>query len=115
MHHDENPFIQSHLAGASGPDLLHICVYCSRELVYPLDWVEEGPSHWRMVLRCPDCEATREGLFKQQAVDLFADELDCGEAVLLCSLEQIARLNMTEEIDLFVRALHADLIQPSDF
>jgi hypothetical protein len=115
MHHDENPFIQPRIASTAGPDLLHVCAYCSHELVYPLDWVEEDSSHWRMVLRCPDCEAIHEGVFSQQAVDLFADELDCGEAVLLCSLEQVTRLNMTEAVDSFIRALHADLILPSDF
>jgi hypothetical protein len=115
MHHDENPLIQPQIASTSGLDRLHVCAYCSHELVYPLNWAEEGPSHWRMVLRCPDCEATREGLFKQQAVDLFADELDRGEAVLLCSLKQITRTNMAEEIDFFIRALRADLIVPSDF
>ncbi len=44
-------------AGSSyTPDELHVCFNCAGELVYPLDWCEEGLRHWRIVLRCPDCE-----------------------------------------------------------
>lgn len=84
-------------------------------MVFPLEWAEEGPSHWRMFLRCPDCEATREGVFTQAAVDVFAGELDRGERVLLRALERATRANMTEAIERFVRALDADLILPVDF
>ena len=47
------------------PDHLHVCFHCAGELVYPLDWSEEGPRHWRIVLRCPECESRREGIFDQ--------------------------------------------------
>ncbi len=68
-----------------------------------------------MILRCPDCEAIREGAFSQQAVDLFADQLDHGETELLDALRRMTRENMTEAVDFFIRALHADLIVPGDF
>jgi hypothetical protein len=84
-------------------------------MVYPVEWAEDGPGHWRMFLRCPDCEATREGVFAQHVVDVLADELDRGEAVLLCTLKRVTRENMTETIERFIRALHADLILPVDF
>ena len=48
-------------------------------------------------------------------VDLFADELDRGESELLRALERVTHENMTEAADFFIRALHADLIIPSDF
>jgi hypothetical protein len=38
----------------SAPDQLNVCFHCAGELVYPLDWSEEGPRHWRIVLRCPE-------------------------------------------------------------
>ena len=77
--------------------------------------MEEDSSHWQIVLRCPDCEAIREGAFSQPAVDAFADQLDRGETELLCTLREVTRENMTEAIDLFTRALDAGLILPSDF
>jgi hypothetical protein len=117
MHPDEHPpaAAHTHRAREAQPELLHICSNCEGELVYPLDWVEEDTTHWRVLLRCPDCESTREGIFTQLTIDVFADELDRGEAELLSALKQVTREHMSEAVDLFVRALHADLILPSDF
>jgi hypothetical protein len=124
MHADESPSIHQPAqlsgaqreAGPDAPELLHICQCCRGNLVYPLDWIEEeDASGWLMILRCPDCEAIREGAFSQPAVDLFADELDRGEGELLDALRRVTRENMTEAVDFFIRALHADLIVPSDF
>jgi hypothetical protein len=96
-------------------DLLHVCFNCSGELVYPLDWSEEGLRHWRIVLRCPECESRREGVFEQATVELLDDELDRAASVLLGDLRRMTHANMSEEVDFFVRALDADLIVPSDF
>ena len=104
---------QSPPAGA--PNQLHICFHCAGELVYPLDWSEEGPRHWRIVLRCPECESRREGVFDQAAVERLDDELDRGSSALLGDLRRMTHANMSEEIEFFARALDADLILPSDF
>jgi hypothetical protein len=97
------------------PGQLHICFHCAGELVYPLDWSEEGPRHWRIVLRCPECESRREGVFDQGAVERLDDELDRGSSALLGDLRRMTHANMSEEIEFFARALDADLIVPSDF
>jgi hypothetical protein len=97
------------------PDPLHVCFNCAGELVYPLDWAEEGAKHWRIVLRCPECEALREGVFEQSVVEQLDDELDRGAGALLSDLKRITHANMTDEVEFFVRALDADLICPSDF
>jgi hypothetical protein len=105
--------------GAGAPaghvEQLHVCFHCSGELVYPLDWCEEGPRHWRVVLRCPDCESRREGVFEQAHVERLDDELDRGAGALLADLRRMTHANMSDEIEFFVRALDADLITPSDF
>jgi hypothetical protein len=101
--------------GACTPAQLHICFHCAGELVYPLDWSEEGPRHWRIVLRCPECESRREGVFDQTAVERLDDELDRGSSALLGDLRRMTHANMSEEIEFFARALDADLILPSDF
>jgi hypothetical protein len=101
--------------GAPAPELLHVCFHCAGALVYPLDWSEEGPRHWRVVLRCPDCESRREGVFEQPVVERLDDELDRGAGALLSDLRRMTHANMSEEIEFFVRALAADLITPSDF
>ncbi len=97
------------------PQELHICFNCSSELVYPLDWTEEGPRHWRIVLRCPECEARREGVFEQSVVEQLDDELDRASGALLSDLKRLTHANMSDEVEFFVRALRADLIVPSDF
>ena len=97
------------------PDPLHVCFNCAGELVYPLDWTEEGERHWRIVLRCPECEARREGVFEQTVVEQLDDELDRAAHALLSDLKRITHTNMTDEVEFFVRALQADLITPSDF
>jgi hypothetical protein len=100
---------------ASAPGQLHICFHCAGELTYPLDWSEEGPRHWRIVLRCPECESRREGVFEQTSVERLDDELDRGASALLGDLRRITHANMSEEIEFFIRALDADLVTPSDF
>ena len=102
-------------AASASSDRLHVCFHCAGELAYPLDWCEEGPRHWRIIIRCPDCESLREGVFEQSAVESLDDELDRGASALLADLKRITHANMTDEIDFFVRALDADLIVPSDF
>jgi hypothetical protein len=67
------------------------------------------------VLRCPECEARREGVFEQSIVERLDDELDHGAGALLSDLKRLTHANMTDEVEFFVRALHADLITPSDF
>src|SRR5579859_3080422 len=96
-------------------DQLHICFHCSGELVYPLDWSEEGPRHWRIVLRCPECESRREGVFDQASVEKLDDELDRGSSALLGDLRRMTHANMSEEVEFFIRALDADLVTPADF
>jgi hypothetical protein len=97
------------------PDPLHVCFHCAGELAYPLDWAEEGPRHWRIVLRCPECEARREGVFEQEIVEQLDEQLDHATGALLSDLKQLTQANMEDEVEFFIRALDADLIVPSDF
>jgi hypothetical protein len=101
--------------GVDSKEMLQVCFHCAGELAYPLDWSEEGPRHWRILLRCPECESRREGVFEQAAVERLDDELDRATGALLEDLRQMTHANMSEEVEFFVRALDADLIVPSDF
>ncbi|HVW17960.1 MAG TPA: hypothetical protein VHB30_06890 [Solirubrobacteraceae bacterium] len=97
------------------PVALHLCGSCSSELVYPIEWDEVGTTHWQVTLRCPNCEWSGTGVFDQQSVDRFDDQLDRGTATIVRDLEWLARANLEDEIDRFVNALEADAIQPDDF
>jgi hypothetical protein len=96
-------------------EALHVCSNCAGGLVHPLDWVEESPGRWRILMRCPDCDALREGVFGQALVERLDEELDRATASLLSDLKQLTQANMIDEIETFSRALRLDLIQPSDF
>ena len=97
------------------PEDLHVCPYCSGNYVYPLDWSEEGPWHWRIVLRCPECERVGTGVFPQALVERFDNELERASGELLSDLRRLTHANMADEIQFFIRALEADVIVPSDF
>lgn len=96
-------------------EALHVCPRCAGGLAHPLDWVEESPGRWRVLLRCPDCEELREGVFGQALVERLDEELDLATGAMLSDLRQITHANMVEELERFSRALELDLIGPSDF
>ena len=94
---------------------LHVCVECDSQLVYPVQWEEAGPDNWSVLLHCPNCDVFREGVFTQENVELFDEELDRGADALARDYKRLMRANMGEEIDRFVGALNADAILPEDF
>jgi hypothetical protein len=94
---------------------LHVCVECDSELVYPVQWEEAGAENWSVLLHCPNCDVFREGVFTQDNVELFDEELDRGADVLARDYKRLMRANMADEIDRFVGALDADAILPEDF
>ena len=94
---------------------LHVCVECDSELVYPVQWEEAGSENWSVVLHCPNCDVFREGVFTQDNVELFDEELDRGADALARDYKRLMRANMTDEIERFAGALEADAILPEDF
>jgi hypothetical protein len=94
---------------------LHLCPECDRDLVYPVEWEETSPTHWEVLLRCPNCEWSEVGTFDQPTVDQFDEQLDIGTEILLRDLKRLQQANMEDEIEVFVRALDAGAILPEDF
>lgn len=94
---------------------LHVCVECDSDLVYPVQWEEAGPENWSVLLHCPNCDVFREGVFTQENVELFDEELDRGADTLARDYKRLMRANMADEIDRFVGALTAGAILPEDF
>jgi hypothetical protein len=96
-------------------DDLHVCGTCDCELVYPVDWEEAGETHWEVTLRCPNCEWSGTGVFDQDVVERFDEELDRGTEALVRDLKRLMQANMEDEIERFVSALQAGHIVPEDF
>ena len=103
-------------AAAPGtPTDLHVCGACACTLVYPIDWEEAGATHWEVTLRCPNCEWAGTGVFDQNLVERFDEELDRGTEALVRDLKRLMRANMEEDVERFVAALEDDHIVPEDF
>jgi N-methylhydantoinase A/oxoprolinase/acetone carboxylase beta subunit len=114
--HNTSPAGQDDTAGSlNTAERIDICPYCGGSFVHPLDWAEEGPCHWRVTLRCPDCEQVDTGIFPAAVVEHLDIELDRATSELLEDLRRITNANMSEEAEFFIRALNADVIVPSDF
>lgn len=97
------------------PTGLHVCPECDSELVQPVDWAEAPQGLWELVLQCPNCFWSDEGLFDQEQVDALEERLDDGLTEMLSDLRRLTQANMSEEIERFAAALNADLILPEDF
>jgi len=101
--------------GGAGTTELHICPECDSHLVYPVEWEEAGATHWRVALRCPNCEWGTVGVFEQELVELFDCELDRGTEALMRDLQRLSRANMESDIERFIDALQGDHLLPDDF
>lgn len=97
------------------PGAIHVCPSCAGELVYPVSWEERVDSHWRLALRCPDCEWRGRGRFDQADVELFDDVLNDGTEALLHALRSFSRANMEADIERLISAIDQDDIEPMDF
>jgi hypothetical protein len=94
---------------------LHLCGACASSLVYPTEWEEAGVTHWEVTLRCPNCEWAGTGVFEQELVERFDEELDRGTEALVRDLKRLSHANMEDEIERFTTALAEDHIVPEDF
>src|SRR3954454_1494706 len=94
---------------------LHLCGSCHSNLVYPTEWEESGATHWEVTLRCPHCEWSGTGIFEQELVERFDEELDRGTEALVRDLKRLSHANMEDQIERFTSALNEDHIVPEDF
>ena len=94
---------------------LHVCGSCTSNLVYPTEWDEAGATHWEVTMRCPNCEWAGTGIFEQELVERFDEELDRGTEALVRDLKRLSHANMEDQIERFASALHDDHIVPEDF
>jgi hypothetical protein len=101
--------------GTATQDGLHVCPSCTSHLVYPIDWAPADRKRWSVELRCPNCEWHGNGVYAQEIVDRFDEQLDRGTEELLGDLTMLTRANMEEQVERFVAALNAGWIVPEDF
>jgi hypothetical protein len=94
---------------------LHICAGCDSDLVQPIAWSEASEDRWELLLSCPNCWWSVEGVFRQEQVQQLEEQLDEGLAHMLRDLQRLTHANMAEQVERFVCALRAGQILPEDF
>ena len=94
---------------------LHRCLNCPSDLVHPIEWEPTERDTWYVLLRCPECEVYRLGVFEQDTMDEFDRELDRGDDQLRAAYRRLVEENMAAEAARFERALGAGAILPEDF
>ena len=94
---------------------LAVCERCSRDLVEPTVWEPAGAACWRIVLYCPNCDHTSEGVFSEERADDLDSYLDDAAALMVSDLKRLEHANMIDDVERFIGALAADAILPEDF
>jgi hypothetical protein len=102
-------------ADGAPPRGLHVCPDCDCELVQPIAWSEASDGRWELLLSCPNCSWTTEGVFGEEQVHALEDQLDQGLEDMLRDLQRLTQANMADQIERFATALQADQILPEDF
>jgi hypothetical protein len=97
------------------PRGLHVCPVCESELVQPVAWSEASDGRWDLVLHCPNCYWSTEGVFAESEVHALEEQLDQGLADMIRDLQRLTQANMADHVERFSAALEADLILPEDF
>ncbi len=95
-------------------DVSH-CQHCDCDMVYPIDWEQAEGTHWRVTLRCPNCEDVAPGVMDEELIEKFDCLLDRGTDSLVRDLRNLTYANMATEINTFVGALGEGHILPEDF
>ena len=94
---------------------LTVCGACGCEFVQPVDWEEAGPHHWKLELRCPNCEARGTVVVEDAVVDHYDLVLERGSAELARELHEVVASSIEDEVRRLHDALEQDLILPEDF
>jgi hypothetical protein len=99
----------------SAPAELHVCRSCGSPLVYLVDGVECAPGLWDLTLRCPECHDVREVCCPEPGLARLEGQLCRGVAEVERELARFARECFEQDMEPFLRALHAGAILPMDF
>lgn len=94
---------------------LMACGSCGCDFVQPVDWDEAGTRHWRVTLRCPNCEQAGTVVVEDEVVDHYDLELERGSAELARTLHLLVEENIEAEALKLRAALDGSHLLPEDF
>lgn len=91
------------------------CGSCGCDFVQPVDWDEAGPRHWRVTLRCPNCQCSGTVVVSDEVVDHYDIALEHGAAELARTLHTVVEANIEREALRLRDALDRGHLLPEDF
>jgi hypothetical protein len=94
---------------------LELCGMCGRDFVNPVDWGPVGSGHWRLLLRCGECETWREVTVTNAVAQRYDVELQRRTHGLTAVLDGMDRERMLHEVQAMTIALELGLIDAADF
>jgi len=104
-------------AHAKAPEAwgLEVCPACGTDFVNPLEWSAIEDHSWWMVLRCAQCEHTREVTVSNTEAERYDEALDSRADPIARAVRKLDLERMAATVESLIVALQRDLIGPADF
>lgn len=106
---------------------LNVCPACGSEFVQRIDCAEvDLPEHTRIWRSCPECGWMADGVYSDEELEPFDEQLEAGTRTLKRRLQELERENtaeakrldrkrMEQVVEAFAGAMARDLITADDF
>jgi len=91
------------------------CGECGCDTVQPVEWDGYGPRHWKIELRCPNCEARCTTIVEDDVAELCDRAHQRGVDALELTLTKVAGANSERDIEQLRFALENNHLLPEDF
>ena len=91
------------------------CGECGCDTVQPVEWDGYGPRHWKIELRCPNCEARCTTIVEDDVAELCDRAHQRGVDALELTLTKVADANSERDIEQLRFALENNHLLPEDF
>jgi len=91
------------------------CGECGCDTVQPVEWDGYGPRHWKIELRCPNCEARCTTVVEDDVAELCDRAHQRGADALELTLTKLTAENGERDIERLRSALANNHLLPEDF
>jgi hypothetical protein len=94
---------------------LELCPACATDYVNPVEWSAIEDHSWWMLLRCAQCDHTREVTVSNTEAERYDAALDSRADPIARAAHRLDLERMAATVESLIVALQRDLIGPADF
>ena len=94
---------------------LERCGVCGGDFVHLVEWQPAGPEHWRLLLRCGECETWCDVTVPNAVAQRYDAALDGCARDLATLVDRMDRERMLGQAEAITTALELGLIDAADF